>query len=184
MAPHSNKFTLIHSHQILIWIVYRSAQCLAGPCEIYLLNTLFLSPKCQLLSQKIFFFHVKTLLTFRKSLFFGHKYKSVKMFSVQNLQQKKSGSKIISDDRFSFLLGWKKTFFSHNQIYMSDWQSITPSPPQSDLPKCDLMAWSYTEILLKRSPFVIFCKLFNRETDFRCLKRHWFRKEWLFLFEI
>lgn len=106
------------------------------------------------------------------------------MFSVQNLQQKRRGSKIVSDNRFSFLLGQKRNFFFREpNIYHSDCQLITPfSKP--GLPKCDLCGMKLQEILLKRRPFVIFWKLFNRETDFWCLKLHRFRKEWIFLFEM
>lgn len=59
-------------------------------------------------------------------------------------------------------------------IWVTDNRSL-PSP-KLVYPNVTCMAWSHTEILLKRSPFVIFWKLLNRETDFSYLKLHWFKR--------
>ena len=136
-------------------------------CEIYLLSTLFLSSNFQLLSQEIYFFHVKTLLIFRKSLIFlAINTRLLKCFHCEifNRKKKKSGSKVISDDIFSFLVSQKKKiFFRQQNLY--EWLSVKYPFPQADLPKCDLMAWSYTEILFKRNPFGIWGKLIEKQTS-------------------
>lgn len=143
----------------------------------------FLFSNFQLLSQEIYFLHVKTLLTFRKSLIFWPlNTRLLKCFHCKIFNRKKEWVKsYIRWYIFSFPTQSEKFFFSDNKIYMEWLVSHTPS--LTDYPNVIWWAGSYTEILFKRNTFRIWGKT-NRETDFLMGWNHWFRKEWRFLSEI
>lgn len=110
------------------------------------------------------------------------------IFSVQNLQQKRRGSKIVSEDKVSFLLDLNNSFvFSENQIYIIVTGSVSfPHPPP---PSKSIQMWLvWIEVTqrfgYKEAHRSFIGKIFNRETDFWYLKFPRFQKEWTFLFEM
>ena len=119
------------------------------------------------ISGNLFFFHVKTLLTFSKSLIFlAINTHLLKCFHCEifNRKKKRVGQKLYQMIYFlSYLVRKKNFFFRQQNLY--EWLSVKYPFPQADLPKCDLMAWSYTEILFKRNPFGIWGKLIEKQTS-------------------